>query len=146
MLDFRHKIAKEAREWVGTPYKHYASIKGVGADCALFIMKVYENVGLIKFVQPPYYPKDWAFHNPTGEIFDKAVASYCVEITKEEVKLGDIILYKFGKVLSHGSIVVEDNMIVHSEINIGVKLSNRWTCDWKDRERKYYKWQEPLVE
>jgi cell wall-associated NlpC family hydrolase len=141
-MDFRQRIVNEAREWVGTPYRHFSSVKGSGADCGLFIMKVYENVGLINYVQPAFYPVDWAFHNPTGEMFEQIVKGYCIEISKGEEGLGDIILYKFGKVLSHAAIIVENDMIIHSEKPVGVKLSNRWTCDWSDRERKYYTWQE----
>ncbi len=144
MLNFRQKISKEAKEWIGTPYKHFSSVKGAGADCGLFIMKVYENVGLIVYKQPDFYPLDWAYHRPTGELFERIVASYCVETTEEKAGLGDIILYKFGKVLSHASIIVEDEMIIHSEVRIGVKLSNRFTCDWYDRERKYYTWVDQL--
>ncbi len=146
MLDFRQQIAKEAKEWIGTPYKHFSSVKGSGADCGLFIMKVYENVGLIIYKQPDFYPLDWAYHSPTGELFEQIVAGYCVETTKEKAGLGDIILYKFGKVLSHASIIVEDKMIIHSEVRIGVKLSNRFTCEWYDRERKYYTWVGQLVD
>ena len=30
---FRAAIVAEARGWIGTPYRHQASLKGVGADC-----------------------------------------------------------------------------------------------------------------
>jgi len=146
MKDFRQKIVLEAKTWIGTPYKHYSSSKGGGADCGLFIMKTYENAGLIKFKQPPFYPLDWAYHNPVGEMFEDIVKGYCNEVTKEEAGLGDIILYKFGKCLSHAAIIIEDNKIIHSEINIGVKVSNRFTCEWRDRERKYYTWAVDLAE
>jgi cell wall-associated NlpC family hydrolase len=145
MINYRQLIVKEAREWIGTPYKHWEGVKGCGADCGLFVMKVYDEVGLTKFTKPPFYPLDWAFHNPVGEMFEQVVLAHdCKEIPKEEAGLGDIILYQFGKCMSHASIIVEDNKIIHSEINIGVKLSNRNTSEWKKRERKYYTWVEQL--
>lgn len=146
MKNYRQKVIDEAKTWVGTKYKHYSSVKGAGVDCGLFIMKVYENIGLIKFKQPSFYPLDWAYHNPVGEVFKDIVEEYCDEITKEEVDIGDIILYKFGKCLSHASIVIEDNKIIHSEINIGVKISNRFTSQWFSRERKYYTCKKCLLE
>jgi cell wall-associated NlpC family hydrolase len=29
----RSAIVAEARTWIGTPYRHQASLKGVGCDC-----------------------------------------------------------------------------------------------------------------
>ena len=29
----RDAIVAEARAWIGTPYRHQASLKGVGCDC-----------------------------------------------------------------------------------------------------------------
>ena len=139
--NFRQIIACEARSWVGTPYLHYTAKKGLGCDCGLFIMKVYENAGLITFEHPDFYPQDWAFHSPTGEMFEEIVKRYCVEISEDKLDVGDIILYKFGKTLSHASILLERDMIIHSELPIGVKVSNRYTNQWIDRERKYYTWQ-----
>jgi cell wall-associated NlpC family hydrolase len=132
------KIIEEADTWIGTPYKHYSGIKGVGADCGLFIMRVYANCGLIEYKQPEFYPTDWAWHSPTGEWFKEIVLENCTKIEKEEVKTGDIILYKFGKTLSHGSLLMDNDMIIHSEIGIGVTVSNRFANTWSKREREYY--------
>lgn len=138
MDDIRLKIVNEAKSWIGTPYKHYTSQKGLGCDCGLYIMKVYENVGLITYKHPAYYPQDWAFHNPIGELFVDIVENYCVSIDEKDLKIGDMILYKFGKSLSHASIVIENNMIIHSQVGIGVTISNRYNSVWSKREKEYY--------
>ena len=42
----REEIVRLAREWIGTPYQHQASLKGVGADCLGFLRGVWrEAVG-----------------------------------------------------------------------------------------------------
>lgn len=138
MIDWRQRVVKEALEWVGTPYRHYTVKKGLGCDCGLFILQVYENVDLIKFDMPEFYPADWAMHNPIGEMFEDIVKKYCKSVDNKELDIGDLILYHFGKNLSHASILLEKNMIIHSETNIGVRVSNREHNHWYKRERKYY--------
>lgn len=137
-LELRNKVVEETKSWVGTPYRHYSMKKGLGADCGLFIMGVYDNLGLIKYEMPEFYPRDWAYHKPVGEMFVSIVRKYCYEIQKDCVKLGDIIVYKFGKCLSHAAILIEDDMIVHSEVPVGVTTSNRRTSKWFKRERLYF--------
>ena len=136
--EWRDKVIKEAKSWINTPHVHYTLQKGIGADCGLFIIGVYSNIGLINKEMPEYYPEDWAFHKPIGDMFESIVQRYCKEVTKEEIKSGDLILYQFGKCLSHGSILLPDNYIIHSEKPIGVTVSNRETNMWYSREKKYY--------
>jgi len=135
---WRDRVIEEAKEWIGTPHRHYEIKKGLGCDCGLFIIGVYANLGLIKEERPKFYPEDWAMHKPVGEMFESIVQKYCIEICKDEVKPGDLILYKFGKCLSHSSLAMEDDMIIHSEKPMGVTISNRFTNTWHKRERKYY--------
>ncbi len=137
-MSYRASVIREAKSWIGTPYRHYASKKGVGADCALFVMQVYVNLGLVKYKLPDFYPPDWAMHKPIGDKFEVGVKEYCDEIPKEQLKQGDLILYYFGKCLSHAAILIESDMIIHSEKPIGVTVSNRSTSKWYKRERKYY--------
>jgi cell wall-associated NlpC family hydrolase len=52
-------ILAEARRWIGTPYAHQASLRGVGCDCLGLVRGVYAAlVGPCPPV-PPYAP-DWA--------------------------------------------------------------------------------------
>ena len=138
MDNIRLKIVEEARSWVGTPYRHFESKKGLGCDCGLFIMGVYVNVGLIKYKHPEFYPTDWAFHNPIGEMFVDNAEKYFLSIDPKDIKIGDMILYQFGKSISHASILIENDMIVHSQVGIGVTETNRFNTVWSNRERKYY--------
>ena len=45
----RDLVVKEAYSWIGTPYHHQAMIKGVGVDCALILLAVFREAGLISF-------------------------------------------------------------------------------------------------
>jgi cell wall-associated NlpC family hydrolase len=136
--NYGENIIKEANTWIGTPYKHFSSVKGAGADCALFIMRVYANCGLIKYKQPEFYANDWSLHNPKREIFREIVLQSCHQIEEKQLKKGDIILYQFGKAMSHGAILMDNDMIIHSEVDVGVTVANRGYSVWTKREREYY--------
>lgn len=52
-----NKIASAARSWIGTPYHHQASVKGVGCDCLGLVRGVYrEVVGPEPEAMPNYSP------------------------------------------------------------------------------------------
>jgi NlpC/P60 family putative phage cell wall peptidase len=56
----RARIAAAAEAWIGTPYRHGASLKGAGADCLGLVRGVWrEVVGREPERLPPYAP-DWA--------------------------------------------------------------------------------------
>ena len=40
----REAIVSEARRWIGTPYRHQASLIGVGADCLGLVRGVWRNL------------------------------------------------------------------------------------------------------
>jgi cell wall-associated NlpC family hydrolase len=42
--DPRAAIVAEARSWIGTPYRHQASLKGVGTDCLGLLRGVWRGV------------------------------------------------------------------------------------------------------
>lgn len=115
------EAAKEAITWLGTPYHHQGRVKGVGVDCGTLICEVYEKVGLMDHLDPRPYPPDWHMHQ-LGQRYLEHVLSVCYEV--DEPQPGDIVLYHFGKCVSHGAIVVEWPTIIHSYIHQGVILQD----------------------
>ena len=107
----REEIVAEAMSWYGTPYHHAAKVKGGGVDCAQILIAVYSNVGMIEDFKTEYYPMDWALHR--GE---ERYLSYILKYAEEtsEPKKGDIVLYKFGRCISHAGILIDDEHIIHS--------------------------------
>lgn len=60
MADPRATVVAEARRWIGTPYRHQASVCGAGADCLGLVRGVWRALhGAEPVVVPPYGP-DWA--------------------------------------------------------------------------------------
>lgn len=113
----RQQIVNEARSWMGTPYHHAGRAKGFGVDCGQILAAVYEAAGLIPHVEPEPYPHDWHLHR-SEERYLHLVQSYAVPT--DTPKPGDIALFKWGRCIAHGAIVVEWPRVIHSTLQLGV--------------------------
>ena len=49
-----------ARGWIGTPYHHQASVRGVGTDCLGLVRGVWRELYGREAEAPPPYSRDWA--------------------------------------------------------------------------------------
>ncbi len=97
----RAKVVTVARSWIGTPYRHQASLKGVGCDCLGLLIGVWREVQTSRsalrldkdFAIPPYTP-DWAEANGR-ETLAEGLAKYLTEIDPKEAREGDIVLFRW---------------------------------------------------
>lgn len=113
----REAVIEEAKTWLGTPYHHMGTVKGVGVDCGQILIKVYSEVGLVPEFDPGYYPSDWHFHR-SDEVYLEWLEKFTTSTDKP--KPGDIALFKFGRCASHGAIVVDNETLIHSYNRLGV--------------------------
>jgi len=128
----REIIVEEAKSWVGTPYHAMGKVKGAGVDCGQILIEVFGNAGIVEKFDTGYYPIDFNMHSHEQSYF-KFVEQYAHTIDKP--KNGDIVLYKFGRLISHSGIIVdvENKMIVHALMDVGVIMSQWDEGDLKDR-------------
>ena len=127
---WRIEVVHEALSWLGTPYHHAAGIKHAGVDCAFFLIRVYEASGLVSGVDPRPYPQDWHLHRDE-ERYLGWVKCYCQPTNK--ALPGDIALYRFGRAVSHGAVVIDWPILCHSVIRHGVILSDGSQPEWATR-------------
>ena len=107
----RARVVQAAREWLGTPYHHRGAIRGVGTDCGMSLIKVFAQAGVIQEFDPGPYPMDWMLHQ--GEERYLGIVERFAKPT-DKPKPGDIALFKFGRCISHGGIIVGWPEIVHA--------------------------------
>ena len=89
----RADVVEAARRWLGTPYRHQASARGVGADCLGLVRGVWrEVVGAEPESLPPYQP-DWAEVGGEEQLW-QAARRWLVEIRPDEVEVGDVLLFR----------------------------------------------------
>ena len=118
----RAQVVQEALSWLGTPYAHRGRIKGAGVDCGQFVALVFEAAGLVGHIEPDAYPHDWHMHRGE-ERYLGTVEAYAHQI-QGDPQPGDIVLYRYGRCISHGAIVVQWPQIIHSWVEAGVVLDD----------------------
>src|SRR5260370_34774772 len=117
----RAAVLQAAGSWIPTPYHHQAALKGVGADCAMFPIAVYKECGILpESYQPPEYSTQWHLHH-SEELYLAEIAKFCTE-KADPPQPADFVVFQFGRTFSHGAIVVDWPMVVHSYIPHGVTL------------------------
>lgn len=119
----RAKAVAEALTWERTRFHHMGRVKGAGVDCAQLLVEVYSSVGMIPRVDVGYYPIDWHLHQ-SAERFVGWVKEFGHQVHKPQP--GDVLLFKYGRVVSHGAILVGDGIVLHALNGIGV-TRNRLT-------------------
>lgn len=99
----RQRVVEIARQWIGTPYRHGARIKGVAADCTFFA-KVYEEAGLVPEVPIEVYSSMAHLHRASGQYLIH-IRRYAHEVPKERVRSGDIAMFHIARDFSHGGVI-----------------------------------------
>ncbi len=111
----RAEIVIAARDWLGTPYRHQASRKGVGTDCLGLLRGVWrEMLGDEPEKAPPYTP-DWAEAYGEDTLLD-AARRHLTEIPVGEASTGDILLFRMGMGVpaKHCAIITGSGKIIHA--------------------------------
>jgi cell wall-associated NlpC family hydrolase len=116
----RARVVAEAKSWLRTPYHHRGRIKGAGVDCGMLLIEVFAAAGVIEDFDPGYYPHDWHLHR-SEERYLGWVERHAHRV---DVPLpGDVLLFKFGRCISHGAIVVEWPTVIHAYLRQGCRLA-----------------------
>ena len=87
------QIAKAARGWIGTPYRHQAATRGAGCDCLGLVRGVWREVLGGEPEVIPAYTRDWS-EPSREETLWLAAAKYLDEKPVAERATGDVILFR----------------------------------------------------
>jgi NlpC/P60 family putative phage cell wall peptidase len=95
MTPIRDEVVAEARRWIGTPYRHQASMLGGGADCLGLLRGVWRAIyGVEPEVLPAYTP-DWS--EPSGdERLWQAARRHLIEKPLNDGARGDVLLFRLN--------------------------------------------------
>lgn len=111
----RRFIITIARTWLGTPYHHQASRRGVGADCLGLVRGVWREVYGNDAELPPAYSRDWA--EASGEETLLAAASrHLLLIDRKAARGGDVVVFRLrgGLVAKHTAVLTASDSFVHA--------------------------------
>jgi NlpC/P60 family putative phage cell wall peptidase len=129
-------IIIEARSWIGTPYMHQASLKGVGCDCLGLVRGVWRSVIGAEPEQAPPYAPDWA-EAGCGEALAAAAARYLIAIPLDTFAPGDVVLFRWRSHLAakHAAVVTAADKMVHA--HDGAAVAEVAIAPWWRRRLAY---------
>lgn len=95
-----------ARGWLGTPYRHQASVQGAGTDCLGLIRGVWRGLYGAEPELVPAYTPDWA-EPGAHEVLLAAALRHLLPVRSEAP--GDVLLFRMraGGVAKHLGIAAE---------------------------------------
>jgi NlpC/P60 family putative phage cell wall peptidase len=111
----RQDIITTARSWVGTPYHHQSSCRGVGADCLGLVRGVWRTLYGTEAETPPAYTRDWA-EASGSETLIEAATRHLQLIPLAEAKGGDVLVFRFrpGSPAKHVGILSTADRLIHA--------------------------------
>ncbi len=129
----RSRVVQEALSWLGTPYHLNGRVMGAGADCATLLVAAFEGAGLLNDVHLADYHAGFHLHRG-DEIYLEGIQQYCIETVKDRPQPGDIIMYRYGRIVSHAALVVNWPQIIHAQAGVGVVLASGMDAGLRERQ------------
>lgn len=138
-----NKVVNEARRWIGTPYRHQASCRGVGTDCLGLLRGLWRaQVG----AEPEALPtcsRDWDEAQGEEALWRAAHRHLCAKQIGAEAA-GDVLLFRMrqGAVAKHIGIAAKVGAgasFIHAYSGHGV-VESALTAPWRRRIVARFAW------
>jgi len=133
----RTRIIAEARAFVGTPYRHQASLKGVGCDCLGLVRGVWRAIHGAEPEATPAYTPDWA-EARGEEALAQAAMRHLVQLDDAQAFApGDVLLFRYreGYPAKHAAIASAPDLMVHA--HDGAAVTEVAIAPWWRRRLAY---------
>jgi NlpC/P60 family putative phage cell wall peptidase len=132
----RAAIVAEARTWIGTRYRHQASVKGIGCDCLGLVRGVWRGCVGAEPERPPAYAADWAEAGGV-ETLAEAALRHLVPVPREQFDVGDVLLFRRrdGCVAKHVAIASSATTMIHA--HDGAEVCEVAIAPWWRRRLAY---------
>jgi NlpC/P60 family putative phage cell wall peptidase len=111
----RDGIIGAARLWLGTPYHHQASLRGVGCDCLGLVRGVWRDLYGAEPEALPAYSPNWA-ESGREESLAAAAFRHLLPLTLAAERPGDVLLFRWRAHLpaKHCAILTSPDRILHA--------------------------------
>ncbi|MBU1212954.1 MAG: C40 family peptidase [Alphaproteobacteria bacterium] len=108
------EIVTLARGWIGTPYHHQASLRGVGTDCLGLVRGVWRELYSAEPERMSAYTRDWS---ATGaETLLAAATRHFVELDVAAAQAGDVLIFRYRERLpaKHCAVLSAPDRFIHA--------------------------------
>lgn len=126
-------LVAEARSWIGTPYRHQASVKGAGCDCLGLLRGIWRAVLGGEPDAIPAYSMDWD-EVAREEVLMAAAARLLVRRERGEMEPGDVLLFRMrgDAVAKHLGLLSGNVAFIHAYARHGV-VESPLSAPWRRR-------------
>ncbi|GEO84387.1 MULTISPECIES: NlpC/P60 family protein [Alphaproteobacteria] len=110
------RVVAIAETWIGTPYRHQASTRGVGCDCLGLVRGIWREIyGVEPEPVAPYAP-DWAERSGKERLLE-AAGRHCAAVQHlGEALPGDLVIFRFRQQFAakHAGILAAPDAFIHA--------------------------------
>ncbi len=126
----REQIVAAARLWLGTPYHHQASVKGVGCDCLGLIRGLWRELQGPEPEALPAYTRDWGDVTGSEPLLAVAHRHLLPLAGVDHARPGDMLVFRMqAGVAKHAGVLTDNEHFIHAVEELGVTevtLTRRW--------------------
>jgi NlpC/P60 family putative phage cell wall peptidase len=114
--DVARQVLVIAAGWIGTPYRHQGSAKGVGCDCLGLVRGIWRELYGREPELPPAYARDWAERGGEDRLMIAALRHFGASQAVGQAKPVDLILFRWRPdcAAKHAGIVDHAGYFIHA--------------------------------
>lgn len=139
-MSLRQSVVIEAREWVGTPFRHQCRLKHIACDCIGLIWGVGERVGVLQTTLGAVAPYKNYGRQPNPNHMREGLRLFLRPTLSP--KEGDIVWLEWRNSLPmHVGILATfegRKTIIHSFRDTGCCVEHGFTDEWRARVDSYW--------
>jgi NlpC/P60 family putative phage cell wall peptidase len=134
MSDIRNDVLAIARDWIGTPYRHQASLKGVGCDCLGLVRGIWRELYGREPEPAGAYARDWAERSGEDRLMTAALSHFGDAVGLEAAMPGDLLIFRWKAEMAakHLGILEEGGRFIHAYEQAAV-VSSALVPSWRRR-------------
>lgn len=129
------RVIAEARRWIDTPYHHAGDVIGAGVDCAMLLVRVFVDTGLVPPFDPRPYTHDWMLHRDE-ERFLGWIGRHGRRVS--DPLPGDVVIYRVARCFAHGGIIDTPSTFIHADLHAG-RVERCDLSRWARKEHQFWR-------
>ena len=113
---FGARVVAIARGFIGTPYRHQGSLKGVGCDCLGLIRGVWRELYGAEPEAPTPYAPDWAERAGRERLLEAAERHCGAALPPSALRPGDLLIFRWqdDAAAKHAGIATPEGRFIHA--------------------------------